>query len=469
MPSPRPRAEPLSPPIGALGSESTFVPQAGMVPPMQAEDPPKPRSAALQALAERGFIEQMSDAAAIDARLCGDVASFYIGYDPTARSLHAGSLVCIMAMRVMQRHGHRPVVLLGGGTARVGDPSGRSETRRMLDENALDQNISAIGRQFARFIDFDPAHPHPAMKVDNADWLLPLRYVDFLRDIGSHFTVNRMIATKTYRDRLDNEQPLSFLEFNYQLLQAYDFLHLYRELGCTLQMGGSDQWGNMVAGVELIRRMASVEARDGELAERLGPAQCLTFPLLTTADGRKMGKTERGAVWLDAELLPPFDYYQYWVSVDDRDVRKMLLMFTDLEVEEVDALCRAEGAALRDVKARLAYEATALAHGPEQAERAKVAAVQAFGGSDDWSAVPAVELASEEIGLLDLLIDERIKAFASKRQARQRVEDGAVKLDGEVVRDPALVVRRPDHSDATLRLQAGKKCRFRIVFSGSRG
>lgn len=433
---------------------------------MSAEPTFTPRSSALAALAERGFIEQTSDAAALDQQLAARSLTFYIGYDPTARSLHAGSLVCIMAMRLMQRHGHRPLVLMGGGTARIGDPTGRNEMRRLLGEEQLAQNIEGIGRQFARFLAFEDAPQEgivAAQVVNNADWLGPIHYLDFLRDVGSHFTVNRMIAAKTYRDRLDNEQPLSFLEFNYQLLQAYDFLHLYREHACTLQMGGGDQWGNMIAGVELVRRMASVDPADGARLERLGPAQCLTFPLLTTADGNKMGKTAKGAVWLDPELLSPFDYYQYWVNVDDRDVRKMLLMFTDLPPAEVDALCTAEGAALRDVKAKLAFEATTIAHGRDEAERARVAAVQAFGGSDDWSALPAIELAHPQIALLDLVVDPAVQAFTSKRQARQRIEEGAVKIDGEVVRDPAVVLDAANFSERTLRLQVGKKNRFRVV------
>lgn len=433
---------------------------------MAADDTFTPRSSALVALSERGFIEQLSDARVLDEQLAKRSVTFYNGYDPTAKSLHAGSLVCIMAMRLLQKHGHRPIALMGGGTARVGDPSGRNEMRRLLDVDALQQNIEGIGRQFARFLDFDPQSSAPARYVDNADWLSPIRYIEFLRDIGAHFTVNRMIATKTYRDRLENEQPLSFLEFNYQLLQAYDFLYLFREMECTLQTGGSDQWGNMIAGVELVRRISSVFPEDGARLERQGPAQCLTFPLLTTADGRKMGKTERGAVWLDPDLTSPFDYYQYWVSVDDRDVRKLLLMFTDLDVGEIEELCRDGGAALREAKAKLAYEATRIAHGQDDAERAKVAAHQAFGGGEDWSAVPAIDLATPSLPILDLLMIPEISAFTSKRQARQRIDDGAVKIDGEVVRDPAFIVDGATYPARTLRLQAGKKLRFRVVLGG---
>jgi tyrosyl-tRNA synthetase len=410
------------------------------------------RSPALRALAERGFVEQVSDIQALDDALADTKVTFYIGYDPTATSLHAGNLVTIMAMRLLQKHGHQPIVLLGGGTARIGDPSGRDEIRKMMTEETIDRNVAAIGRQFGQFLSFEG--DNAARVVDNADWLVGKYYIEFLRDIGSHFTVNRMIATKTYRDRLDNELPLSFLEFNYQLLQAYDFLHLFREYQCTVQMGGSDQWGNVIAGVELIRRVES------------GTAHCLTFPLLTTSDGRKMGKSERGAIWLDREQLSPFDYYQYWVGIDDRDVHKLLMMFTDLDVAEVEELAKAEGAALREVKARLAFEATALAHGREAAEQAKTASKQAFGGGDDWSAVPAVKVPQDPIKLVDLVVHENVKAFSSKRQARERIAGGAVRIDGEVRKDPNFELRAGDFDGATLRLQAGKKYRFRVVLGG---
>lgn len=413
-----------------------------------------PRSKALKALVERGFVEQVSDVAAIDQALAEGPVTFYIGYDPTAPSLHVGNLVCIMAMRILQRYGHKPIVLLGSGTARVGDPSGRSETRRMLDDETITKQVESISTHFGQFLSIDTGAPNDAVVVDNQDWLGQLRYIEFLRDIGVHFTVNRMISTKTYRERLDNEQPLSFIEFNYQLFQAYDFVHLYREHGCTLQLGGSDQWGNMVAGVELIRRIGGAKH---------GPAHCFTFPLLTTADGRKMGKTQRGAVWLHAEHLAPFDYFQFWVSCDDADVRKLLLTFTDLPVDEIDTLCKAEGAELRKVKQRLAFEATRLAHGESMAIKAQQAAAQAFGGGDDWSAVPAVSVGSETIRLVDLVTHDAVKAFPSKRQARQRIESGAVRIDGDARTDPNEELNPADFPAEGLRLQAGKRCRFRVL------
>jgi tyrosyl-tRNA synthetase len=413
------------------------------------------RSPALRELYARGFVEQASDAAAIDAALADGPVVFYVGFDPTAISLHAGNLVCIMAMRLLQRCGHRPIVVLGGGTARVGDPSGKSETRRMLDAAAIAEHGARFRGQFARFLAFDG--PSAAVLVDNDEWLAPLRYVDFLREIGVHFTINRMLTVKTYRDRLEAEQPLSFLEFNYQLLQAFDFLHLYRTRGCTLQLGGGDQWGNMVAGVELVRRVTALEHDH---------AHCLTIPLLTTADGRKMGKTERGAVWIDGEQTSPFEYYQYFVSCDDLDVKRLLLVFTEIELAEIDRLTAIEGEALRAAKAALALEATALAHGREAAERAAEASRQAFGSGDDWSAVPAVELDADAIKLVDLVVDPRVAAFPSKRQARQRIEDGAVRIDGEVVRDPDLELRPETFVHGELRLQAGKKLRKRVQWRG---
>ena len=416
--------------------------------------PPQPaRSPALQRMLERGYFEQASDFAAIDAAMFAGPVTFYVGYDPTAPSLHVGHLVQIMAMRTLQQHGHRPIVIVGGGTAMVGDPSGKIETRKILSREDIAGNIAAIKAQLGRFLRFAPAGAEPtgsdAILLDNADWLLELKYIEFLRDVGRHFTVNRMIAAKTYRDRLDSEVPLSFLEFNYQLFQSYDFLHLFRTHGCTLQFGGSDQWGNMVAGIELIRRMTP----EGQP----GAAHCLTLPLLTTADGKKMGKTERGAVWLDPERLSPFEYYQFWIGCDDRDVGRLLRTFTDVPLPEIHALTAEGGAALNAAKARLAREATALLHGQEAADMSRRASEQAFGGSDDWSAVPEVALPDPEIRLVDLVTHSEVGAFKSKREARERIAAGAVKLNGEPVTDPNFAVTQD------VRLQAGKKCRFRVT------
>ncbi|HET6581947.1 MAG TPA: tyrosine--tRNA ligase, partial [Nannocystaceae bacterium] len=298
-------------------------------------------SPALRELALRGYIEQMSDAAAIDAALAAGPVVFYAGFDPTGPSLHAGHLVPIMAMRRLQQLGHRPIVVLGGGTARVGDPSGKSETRKLLSAETIAANTRSIARQMGRFLAIGDAAANGAEVVDNHEWLGELKYIDFLREIGVHFTVNRMIATKTYRDRLDAEEPLSFIEFNYQLFQAFDFLQLHRTRSCTLQLGGGDQWGNVLAGVELVRRFG------------LGPAHGFVFPLLTTASGAKMGKTEKGSVWLDPELTSPFDYYQYWIGCDDRDVVRMFRIFTDVSLAEIEQIAALSGAELREAKARL--------------------------------------------------------------------------------------------------------------------
>lgn len=419
----------------------------------------QPRSPALVTFLERGYFEQASDFAAIDAAMANGRVTFYVGYDPTGASLHVGHLVQVMAMRALQRCGHRPIVIVGGGTAMVGDPSGKSEQRKMLSAADIAANAAALKAQLSRFLHFDTGAPNDAVMLDNADWLLQLRYIDFLREIGRHFTVNRMITVKTYRDRLDAEIPLSFLEFNYQLLQSYDFLHLFRHHGCTLQFGGSDQWGNMIAGIELIRRMTP----EGEP----GLAHCLTLPLLTTADGKKMGKTERGAVWLDAERLSPFEYYQYWIGCDDRDVAKYLRVFTELPVAEIAELTQAGGSALNAAKARLAFEATRLLHGPEAAETAETAARQAFGGGDDWSAVPEHRLDVAELRLVDLVTLPGVDGFKSKRDARQRIEQGAVKINGEPAIDPNLLLRAADFEAGYLRLQAGKKTRIRVYFPTS--
>lgn len=423
----------------------------------------EPTSLALRELVARGFFEAASDVEDLDRALAAGSVTFYNGYDPTASSLHVGNLLTLMGMRVLQRHGHRPICLLGSGTALVGDPSGKTERRRLVDADQIAANAGAFRAQFARFVAFDRGAPSDALLLDNAAWLLDVRYVDFLREYGRHFTVNRMIAVKTYRDRLEAEQPLSFLEFNYQLLQAYDFLHLHRTHGCTLQVGGGDQWGNMIAGVELIRRVGA-EQREG--VEPPSTAFCLTYPLLLTADGKKMGKTERGALWLDPTRVPPFEYYQYWVGCDDRDVRRLLLLFTEIEVDEIDRLCAEEGAGLREAKARLAFAATALAHGEEAAAAARTASEQAFGRGDDWSAVPCVSLPVGEIKLVDLVVHEAVGAFKSKREARQRIEDGAVRVDGRAQVDPGWLVTRADAGPDGVRLQAGRKHRVRVVLTG---
>ncbi len=312
-------------------------------------------------LKERGFIAQVSDEAAVRRMLGGNAVTFYVGFDSTAFSLHAGSLVPIMAMVHLRRAGHRAIAVVGSGTTMVGDPSGKTEMRPILEESVIRAQGQAIHIQLSRYLRFDGTN---AIAVDNADWLLPLPYIGFLRDIGRHFSVNRMLAAEAYKLRL--EKGLSFIEFNYQLLQAYDFLTLYRKYNCTLQMGGDDQWGNILAGVDLIRRVES------------GTAEALTFPLLTTASGAKMGKTAQGAVWLDKDKFSPFEFFQYWVNCDDRDVGRFLRIFTLLPLDEIARLEALKDSRINEAKRVLAFEATKITHGELEAEKARTAAAAAF-------------------------------------------------------------------------------------------
>ncbi len=323
-------------------------------------------SAFLRTLAERGFVHQITDAAALDAAAIAGPVTAYVGFDCTAPSLHVGNLVSIMMLRWLQRTGHRPIVLMGGGTTKVGDPSGKDEGRQLLDDARIEANKASIRRIFARFLDFDGEYA--AVMLDNAEWLDGLAYIPFLRDIGRHFSVNRMLTFDSVRLRLDREQPLSFLEFNYMILQAYDFLELSRRAGCSLQMGGSDQWGNIVNGTDLIRRI------DGK------PAFGLTTPLITTADGAKMGKTAAGAVWLHEDALPTYDYWQFWRNTHDADVGRFLKLFTDLPLDEIARLEALEGAEINAAKIALADAATALCRGTDAAAAAHATAVATFAG-----------------------------------------------------------------------------------------
>jgi tyrosyl-tRNA synthetase len=312
---------------------------------------------------ERGFVEQVSDRDQV-VSLFDKPVTCYIGFDPTASSLHLGSLVPIMSLAHAQRHGHRPIAVVGGGTTLVGDPSGKTEMRRLMSREEIDQNATGIKSQLARFLDFTNDR---ALMVNNADWLTPLNYIEFLRDIGRHFSVNRMLAAESYKVRL--ETGLSFIEFNYMLLQAYDYWHLFKHYGCRLQMGGSDQWGNILAGADLIRRL------EGEVVH------ALTFPLITTSSGIKMGKTHKGAIWLDEKLTPPYDYYQYWMNQSDPDIERFLALFTFLPMDEVRRLGTLKGSEIKQAKEVLAYEATALCHGKEEADKARQAAAEVGGDS----------------------------------------------------------------------------------------
>jgi tyrosyl-tRNA synthetase len=398
----------------------------------------------LDVLKERGFVEQVSDEAGLYQALEQPV-TFYIGYDPSASSFHCGNLLTIMAAAHMQRHGHRPILIVGGGTGMIGDPSGRTEMRQLLDEGQIASNLAALREQLARFVDMDRA-----LMLNNADWLLDLRYIPFLRDIGRHFSVNRMLAAEAYRSRM--EMGLSFLEFNYQLLQAYDFLHLYREYGCTLQMGGNDQWGNILAGVDLVRRV--------EDAQVYG----LTFPLLTTASGAKMGKTATGAMWLDADLLAPYDFYQYWVNTHDDDVERFLRIYTFLPLEEIQQLAELQGADKRTAKARLAFEVTRMVHGKQAAEEAREASRALFAQGDAADAVPAtaIDAAVLSEGLPVVVLFEKAGLTDSRSEARRLIQQGGAYVNDERITSVDAIVTAAHLRDGEMLLRAGKK-RYRRV------
>ncbi|MBL8379625.1 MAG: tyrosine--tRNA ligase [Burkholderiales bacterium] len=405
---------------------------------------------ALDTLQERGFVAQVTDHNSLRERLGAGPITYYIGFDPTAASLHCGSLVPLMAMAHLQRAGHRPVGLVGGGTALVGDPSGKTEMRQMLSPEAIAANGEGILAQIRRYLDLEaPA----GMAANNADWLTGLKYIEFLRDIGRHFRVNEMIRAEAYRARLEREEGLSFIEFNYQLLQAYDYLMLYERHGCLLQMGGDDQWSNILAGCDLIRRRHAAQA------------YCVTFPLLTTARGEKMGKSAGGAVWLDAERTSPYDFFQYWVNTDDRDVRRFLALFTFLPMDEVERLGAAVGADLNASKRILAYEVTRLAHGEAAANAARDAAAAAFGGGGDVSAIPStrIDLArlTAGIALVELLVEAGLAP--SKGEARRLIQQGGAYVNDHAAGDVQARVGPADLRDGAVILRAGKKKIHRVL------
>jgi tyrosyl-tRNA synthetase len=396
------------------------------------------RSDLLRLLDERGYIHQVTDASALDALASKQVVPGYIGFDATAPSLHIGSMVQIMMLRRLQQAGHKPIVLMGGGTTKVGDPSGKDESRKLLDDAAIGANIASIRRVFERFLTFGDG-PTDAVMVNNADWLDALEYIPFLRDIGRHFTINRMLAFDSVKLRLDREQPLTFLEFNYMILQAYDFLELSRRSACRLQMGGSDQWGNIVNGIELSRRVDGTEVFG------------LTTPLITNADGSKMGKTAAGAVWLNDDALPAYDYWQYWRNVDDRDVGRFLRLFTDLPLDEIARLESLEGAEINQAKIVLANEATALCRGREAADLAAETARKTFEEGASGEALPMFA-ASGSIGIVDALIG--LGFCASKGEARRLIAGGGARVDGEKVADEAFTIAIGANP---VRVSAGKK------------
>ena len=398
-------------------------------------------------LAERGFLKQCSHPEELRELLGREKVTFYIGFDPTADSLHIGHYVALMTMAHMQRAGHRPIVLLGGGTAMIGDPSGKSDMRRMMTNEEIDHNASCFQKQMARLIDFSEGK---AIVANNANWLRSLNYLSFMRDIGVHFSVNRMLTFECYKQRM--ERGLTFFELGYMLMQSYDFLVLSREYGCVLQMGGDDQWSNMLGGVDLIRR------------KEQKPAYCLTTSLLTTSEGKKMGKTEKGALWLDKEKCSPYDFYQYWRNVDDADVEKCLSLLTFLPMDEIRAMCAQGGAALNQAKVTLAYTLTAQVHGAEEADKAKQAAEALFGGGGDLSHMPTLALSQqqvEETGLrvTDLLVLGNL--CKSKSDARRMIESGAVFAGDEKVTDVYAALAEDKLAEGIV-LRKGKKGFVRV-------
>ncbi len=382
------------------------------------------RSSLLRLLETRGYIHQVTDAAALDALAEKETIAAYIGFDATAPSLHVGSLVQIMLLRRLQQAGHRPVVLMGGGTTKVGDPSGRDESRKLLTDADIAANIAGIRRVFERFLAFGNG-PTDAILLDNAEWLDGLAYVPFLRDVGRHFTINRMLTFDSVRLRLDREQPLTFLEFNYMILQAYDFLELSRRAGVRLQMGGSDQWGNIINGIELGRRIDGTELYG------------LTTPLVTTADGAKMGKTAQGAVWLNEDQLSPYDYWQFWRNTDDADVGKFLRRFTDLPLDEIAMLEALKGAEVNAAKIALATAATAMLHGDDAARTAQLTAKTTFEGGGAGEDLPTLHV-GDGVNIAHALT--QLGFTPSNKEAKRKIAEGAVRLNDAVISDPGLMV-----------------------------
>ena len=404
-----------------------------------------PRSEFTRTMAERGFLADCTDMEGLDGAFRAGVVPGYIGFDATAASLHVGSLIQIMMLRWLQKCGGRPIALMGGGTTKIGDPSGKDEARQLLTPEGIAANIAGIRGVFDRYLDFGDG-PQGAVMPDNAEWLDELAYVAFLRDYGRHFTVNRMLAFESVKLRLDREQPLTFLEFNYMLLQAYDFMELNRRHGCVLQMGGSDQWGNIVNGIDLTRRISG--------AEVFG----LTTPLLTTADGRKMGKSVGGAVWLNADMLAPYEFWQFWRNTMDEDVGRFLKLFTELPVEECRRLGALGGAEINEAKVRLANEATALAHGAEAAAAAEATARETFEAGGAGADLPTLVLTAEEaaagISAVQLLV--RSGLAPSGKEAKRLIEGGGARIDDEALTDGGRMIGAADLA-APIKLSAGRK------------
>jgi tyrosyl-tRNA synthetase len=395
------------------------------------------KSEFLQVLSSRGFIHQVSEPEALDALAKSGRITAYIGFDCTAPSLHIGSLLPIMMLYWMQKTGHRPIALMGGGTTRVGDPSGKDESRMLLTDEIINQNLKSIRAIFSKFLTFGEG-PGDAIMANNADWLNKLNYIDFLREVGRHFSINRMLSFDSVKMRLERQQELSFLEFNYMILQAYDFIELHRRYGCVLQMGGSDQWGNIINGIDLGRRHLGAQLF------------ALTSPLITTSSGAKMGKTAAGAVWLDPEKVSPYDYWQFWRNTEDGDVVRFLKFFTTLPLDEIDKLAALKGEEINEAKKKLATEATALIHGHAAAEAAQSGSVETF-------PTLGISQAQIEAGFGVLTANTQLNFSSSNTHARQLVKDGAVRLGGKPINDPNYKIRLEDFKDGRVLLETGLK------------
>ena len=425
----------------------------------------------LSVLKERGFVDDLTHTEELEDYLANNRATCYIGFDPTAASLHVGSLVCIMALAHMQRHGHRPIALVGGGTGLIGDPSGKTELRKIITQEEIDENKKGLWLQLSRFLDFSG---DKALLLDNASWLTKLEYIPFLRDIGRHFSVNRMVKAESYKARMESEDGLTFIEFNYMLLQAYDFMQLAKSYDCFLQMGGSDQWGNIVAGIDLTRRTLGKQAFG------------ITFPLITTASGIKMGKTHKGAVWLDAQRFSPYEYYQFWVNADDADVVRFLALFTFLPMEEIDQVSHLKGADLNKAKAILAFEATRICHGEDEANKALEASVSMFGNIEiprdlltsssiprgshlvtNEKSVPSSSYNKDDvigqISIIDLFMDAGL--CKSKSDARRLVQQGGAYINGNRAVSLDHVITADDIEKNEILLRAGKKKYHKIILN----
>ena len=409
------------------------------------------KSDLIQIFSERGYVHQATDLEAIDTHAATSIIPTYIGFDCTADSLHVGSLVQIMMLRILQRCGHKPIVLMGGGTTKVGDPSGKDSARPLLSDQDIETNKNGIKKVFEKYLTFGDA-PADALMVDNADWLDTLHYIRFLRDFGAHFSINRMMGMESVKLRLDREQNLSFLEFNYAILQAYDFLELRRRYGCMMQLGGSDQWGNIVTGIDLTRRV------DGQ--EVFG----LTSPLITTSSGAKMGKSANGAIWLNEERLSPFDFWQFWRNTEDADVERFLGLFTELPMDEVRRLGALQGAEINDAKIILANHATSLCHGEAAAHTAEATAQTTFGDKGMSDGLPQVEIGQDDANGLSMIAALTLVGFAkSNGEARRLIRGGGARLNDQAITNEEAGLKPADFVDGKAKISAGKKRHALII------